>query len=239
MLYLILFAITVLAGLVQGVTGFGSCIVIMMVLPFYFPLAEAAGIAVATTLIMGVVMILRYRSHIKVREALLPSVLYIIVSSLAIHFAAQVDQAVMKKVFGVFLVLLSEFYLGFAPSGSNQKKLPLLAGALCIILSAACDGLFGIGGPLMVIYFMHRTTDLHEYLGTLQLFFLVNNVYNTAFRFYRGVLGPQHLIYILCGMAGILVGVLIAGKIVDKLRRDVLRRLIYVMIGVSGLINLL
>ena len=59
MLYLILFAITVLAGLVQGVTGFGSCIVIMMVLPFYFPLAEAAGIAVATTLIMGVVMILR------------------------------------------------------------------------------------------------------------------------------------------------------------------------------------
>ena len=124
MLYLILFAITVLAGLVQGVTGFGSCIVIMMVLPFYFPLAEAAGIAVATTLIMGIVMILRYRSHIKVREALLPSVLYIIVSSLAIHFAAQVDQAVMKKVFGVFLVLLSEFYLGFAPSGSNQKKHP-------------------------------------------------------------------------------------------------------------------
>ncbi len=239
MLYGILFAITMLAGLVQGVTGFGSCIVIMLVLPFYFPLAEAAGIAVATTLIMGIVMILRYRANIKVREALLPSLLYIIVSSLAIHFSAFVDQALMKKVFGVFLVLLSEFYLGFAPADSNQKKLPLLAGAVCIILSAACDGLFGIGGPLMVIYFMHRTTDLHEYLGTLQLFFLVNNIYNTGFRFFRGILGPQHLIFIAVGMAGILIGVLIAGKIVEKVRRDVLRKLIYVMIGISGLVNLL
>ena len=239
MLYCILFAITMLAGLVQGVTGFGSCIVIMLVLPFYFPLAEAAGIAVATTLIMGIVMILRYRTSINVREALLPSLLYIIVSSLAIHFSASVDQTLMKKVFGVFLVLLSEFYLGFVPANSNQKKLPLLAGAACIILSAACDGLFGIGGPLMVIYFMHRTTDLHEYLGTLQLFFLVNNVYNTGFRFFRGVLGPQHLIFIAVGMAGILIGVLIAGKIVEKVRRDVLRKLIYVMIGISGLVNLL
>ena len=239
MLYGILFAITMLAGLVQGVTGFGSCIVIMLVLPFYFPLAEAAGIAVATTLIMGIVMILRYRTSINVREALLPSLLYIIVSSLAIHFSASVDQTLMKKVFGVFLVLLSEFYLGFVPANSNQKKLPLLAGAACIILSAACDGLFGIGGPLMVIYFMHRTTDLHEYLGTLQLFFLVNNVYNTGFRFFRGVLGPQHLIFIAVGMAGILIGVLIAGKIVEKVRRDVLRKLIYVMIGISGLVNLL
>ncbi|MBR2263552.1 MAG: sulfite exporter TauE/SafE family protein [Firmicutes bacterium] len=239
MLYGILFAITMLAGLVQGVTGFGSCIVIMLVLPFYFPLAEAAGIAVATTLIMGVVMILRYRTSINVREALLPSLLYIIVSSLAIHFSASVDQTLMKKVFGVFLVLLSEFYLGFVPANSNQKKLPLLAGAACIILSAACDGLFGIGGPLMVIYFMHRTTDLHEYLGTLQLFFLVNNVYNTGFRFFRGVLGPQHLIFIAVGMAGILIGVLIAGKIVEKVRRDVLRKLIYVMIGIGGLVNLL
>ena len=239
MLYGILFAITMLAGLVQGVTGFGSCIVIMLVLPFYFPLAEAAGIAVATTLIMGIVMILRYRTSINVREALLPSLLYIIVSSLAIHFSASVDQTLMKKVFGVFLVLLSEFYLGFVPANSNQKKLPLLAGAVCIILSAACDGLFGIGGPLMVIYFMHRTTDLHEYLGTLQLFFLVNNVYNTGFRFFRGVLGPQHLIFIAVGMAGILIGVLIAGKIVEKVRRDVLRKLIYVMIGISGLVNLL
>ena len=160
MLYCILFAITMLAGLVQGVTGFGSCIVIMLVLPFYFPLAEAAGIAVATTLIMGIVMILRYRTSINVREALLPSLLYIIVSSLAIHFSASVDQTLMKKVFGVFLVLLSEFYLGFVPANSNQKKLPLLAALMPAVFNGIIIGLeieiFFIEGPFHFSSFLSQ-----------------------------------------------------------------------------------
>ncbi len=238
MIYLILILITFLAGLVQGVTGFGSCIVIMMVLPHYFPMAQAAGIAVATTLIMGAVMICRYRKNILVKQALIPSALYLVVSSLVIHFSTAVDPALMKKALGAFLIVLSEYYLGFARTDGDHK-MPFIVAVFCIIISAACDGLFGIGGPLMVLYFLSRTHDLHEYLGTLQLFFLVNNVYNTGFRFFKGILGPKNLIYIAVGMAGILIGTTIAGKIVDKVKTTILRKLVYCMIGLSGLVNLL
>lgn len=238
MVYIVLVVLTFLAGLVQGITGFGSCIVIMMVLPFYFPLAQAAGIAVATTLAMGVLMIFEYRKNIKIKEAILPSALYLIVSSLVIHFSTMVDQAVMKKALGVFLILLSEYYLGFGKT-DGSRKLPLIAAIFCIVVSAACDGLFGIGGPLMVIYFLSRTEGLHEYLGTLQLFFLVNNIYNTGFRFCKGILRPEHIPYILVGMIGIFIGARVAGKIVDKVKAPVLRKLVYCMIGFSGMVNLL
>jgi len=110
---------------------------------------------------------------------------------------------------------------------------------VCIIISGACDGLFGIGGPLMVLYFMSMTHSTHAYLGTIQLFFWINSLYNTAFRFYRGVLLPEHLIFIACGMIGILIGGAAAGKIVDRLNIETMRKLIYVMIGISGVINLL
>ena len=238
MIYLIIVLITSLAGLVQGVTGFGSCIVIMMVLPHYFPLAQAAGIAVSSTLIMGIIMILRYRKNILVKQALLPSVLYLMVTSLVIHYSAAMDPRIMKKALGVFLILLSEYYLGFAKSDQNHK-MPLIIAVFCIVISATCDGLFGIGGPLMVLYFLSRTKNLHEYLGTLQLFFLVNNVYNTSFRFYKGILKPEHLIFIAVGMVGIFLGTMVAGKIVDKVKTTVLRKLVYGMIGISGIINLL
>ncbi len=238
MIYAILIVLTFLAGLVQGITGFGSCIVIMMVLPHYFPMAQAAGIAVATTLVMGVTMIVQYRKSVHIKEALLPSLLYIVVSSLVIHFSTRIDPAVMKKALGVFLILLSEYYLGFAKTDRGHK-LPLIAGVFCIVVSAACDGLFGIGGPLMVIYFLSRTKTLYEYLGTLQLFFLVNNVYNTGFRFFKGILGSQHLIYIAVGMVGIFIGAMAARRIVDKVKTTVLRKLVYCMIGISGMISLL
>lgn len=238
MIYVILIVLTFLAGLVQGVTGFGSCIVIMMVLPHYFPMAQAAGIAVATTLVMGVTMIVQYRKTVLVRQALLPSVLYLIVSSLVIHFSTQIDPAVMKKALGVFLILLSEYYLGFAKQDGNHR-LPFAAAVFCIVISAACDGLFGIGGPLMVLYFLSRTASLHEYLGTLQLFFLVNNVYNTGFRFYKGILRPEHLVYIAVGFVGIFLGAMVARRIVDKVKTPVLRKIVYCMIGISGAVNLL
>ena len=37
----------VLAGIVQGITGFGSGIVIMMILPMFFALPQSAGISTA------------------------------------------------------------------------------------------------------------------------------------------------------------------------------------------------
>jgi uncharacterized membrane protein YfcA len=145
---------------------------------------------------------------------------------------------VVKKIFGVFLVLLSIYYLFISKNVSNQK-LSLGFSVVCIVISAACDALFGIGGPLMVLYFMSMTRSTHEYLGTMQLFFWVNSMYNTTFRFIRGILLPEHVIVIAVGMIGILVGGAIAGKIVDRLNADTMRKLIYVMIGVSGVVNLM
>ena len=68
---------------------------------------------------------------------------------------------------------------------------------------------------------------------------MVNSIYNTAFRFYRGILLPEHFIYIGVGLIGIISGVSLANKIVDRLNANVMRKLIYVMIGVSGVINLI
>ena len=91
----------------------------------------------------------------------------------------------------------------------------------------------------MVIYFLSITDSSHEYLGTIQMFFLFNTVYNTCFRFVRGILLMEHMSYIAIGTVAIFIGLMIANKIVDKMNADILRKLTYVMIGVSGIINLL
>ena len=238
MIYTLTATVAILAGLVQGVTGFGAGIVLMMVLPIYFALPQSAGIAAAICIILCVFMSVRYREHILWREAIIPSILYIFICTLTINFSVSADQIILKKVFGVFLLLLAAYYLFFKKSADNQK-LNLPVSLICIIVSAICDGLFGIGGPLMVLYFLNKTESPQEYLGTLQVFFLINSVYNTAFRFYSGILLPEHFSLICAGFAGIVFGVFIAGKIVDKLNPEVIRKLTYAMIGVSGIANLI
>lgn len=228
---------TAAAGVIQGITGFGCGIVMMMVFPMMFALPQSAGCSTAIAVFLSLSMVITYRKHIRFEKIIPPAVLYIAVCSASIYCSTMFDQNVMKKVFGVFLLLLSVYYL-FVQKNTDRKKLSLPVSVLCIVVSAVCDGLFGIGGPLMVLYFLAQTHNTHEYLGTIQTFFLINSVYNTVFRVINGILTVSHIAVIFTGVIGIVIGGMIGNRIVDKLDGIMVRKLTYIMIGISGLINL-
>ena len=233
---IIVACIAFLGGIVQGVTGFGAGIVMMMVLPVFFLIPQAAGISSTIGLMLNSLMAYRYRKSINLKKAIIPSTLFLVVSSCSAYFAMYVNQVLIKKIFGAFLIALSIYFIFF----SNKEKQPLnlIASLFCIICSGLSDGLFGIGGPLMVLYFLNQTEGTEEYLGTIQTFFLVNSIYMAIFRFVNGIIGANHLLPIACGMAGIALGQLVASKIVNRLDGQMLRKVTYVMIGISGIINL-
>lgn len=238
MVYISVLGATLLAGIVQGTVGFGGGIITMLIFPYFFGITVGAGITSALGIALCSMMAIRYRKELVVKMAILPAILYNIVCGFVIRYSVMVDPAVIKKIFGVFLVVLACYYL-FISKSVQDRKLTLGVSIVCIVISATCDSLFGIGGPLMVLYFMSMTTKTHEYLGTIQLFFFTNSVCNTTMRFMNGILRPEHLIYILCGVVGVLAGGVLAGKIVDRLNIMMMRKLIYVMIGVSGVLNLI
>lgn len=237
MMYAVIGLIALCGGILQGVTGFGAGIVMMMVLPSLFPLNQAAGVSCAIAIVLSLSMFWRYRRYIQIKKVIWPAVLYVAVSSISIIFSTMVNQAMMKKVFGVFLILLSAYYLFF--NKSQAKELNLLVSVIFIAVFGACDGLFGIGGPLMVLFFLGQTYSKEEYLGSIQTVFLVNLVYGTMMRMANHILTPWHLPYIGIGMACILVGLAAANKIVDRLDGEKIKKITYVVIGISGIMNVL
>lgn len=238
MIYATLTIVACIAGLVQGVTGFGAGIIIMMALPYFLSIPQSAGITGAVSIVLCVMMVIRYYEDIKISKVILPAILYMTVCSFAISFSTMVNQALLKKALGAFLVMLAIYYLFFNKSNDN-KELSLLVKIGCIVISAVCDAFFGIGGPLMVLYYMSMTSSTREFLGTLQVFFLINATYNTILRFFKGILSITQLPLIGIGAIGIIAGVLVANKIVDKLDEQLIKKLTYVMIGISGIINLI
>ena len=237
MTYGIIGLIALCAGILQGVTGFGAGIIMMMVLPIFFPLNQAAGISCAIAIVLSFSMFVRYRTHIHIKKVVWPAFLYVAVSSCSIIFSTMVDQDAMKKVFGIFLVILSVYYLFF--NKSQKKELGIVISVIFIAISGACDGLFGIGGPLMVLFFLSRTESKEEYLGSIQGVFLVNLIYGTMMRMMNHILTPVHLPYIVTGMVCILTGLMFANKIVDRLDGEKIKKITYLVIGISGILNVL
>ncbi len=230
-------ATSILAGLLQGTTGFGVGIALMMVIPLFFSVAESAAIVSVAGLIPNLLLVLRYRKALTVRKVLLPALLYIVACNITIVLSLSIDQQIIKKVFGVFLLILATYYLFFNRT-EKRRKISIPLAAAFITISGVCDGLFAIGGPLMVVYYLSITESIEEYIGDIQLFFLLGLPFSIAMRLSSGLLGVQHVGAVIVCVAGLVFGMTIAKRIVGNVNDGLIRRFIYAMIAVSGVINL-
>ena len=224
-----------LAGVIQGVTGFGAGIVMMSILPYVTELTSAAAMTALISIVLTSLMVWRYRASLNLKVALLPTLFYIAGSTLAIRTVQGIDITMLKLVFGVFLIALA-LYFAFAKSVSLAPNLVTMF--VCGFVSGLCDGFFSVGGPLMVLFFMAVTTTREEYLANLQVVFLVVAAYNTVLRAATGLFTADLVAPSLAGMAGIFLGLQLANRIADRIDDALVRNLTYLLIGVSGVITL-
>ena len=225
------------AGVIQSVTGFGSGIFMMLFYPYFFPILSASALSSSISLVSNVALTWRYRKQCEWKLTLFPAIVYIATSSAAILFAPYLPTETLKRVFGGFLVILSIYFL--TVSGKIKIKANLVSATICGALSGVVGGLFGIGGPPMVIFFLAALDDKEKYLGTIQFFFLVTSLYTFIFRIINGIYGIDLIPFSLIGIVGILVGKAIGTRIIDKINADTMKKLVYAFLGFSGLTNLM
>lgn len=223
-------------GFVQGLTGFGAAILMMAFLPLYFGVLESSAIVGMVTLVLSLAMVWVHRKHINIKLTLLPALIYITTSTLSILYAQQLQSAMLSIIFGLFLIALSLYFLFAEPDGFALNK---HTSFLFIAISGVTNGLFGIGGPLMVIYYLSKIKNKREYLGTIQFFFTIGSILSAAVRFSTGILVGEHLPLILIGIIAILVGLTLANRVIENIQPEKLRRFIYLFIGLSGVYNII
>lgn len=150
---IMLFALV--AGFVQGIIGFGFGIVVMMIYPYLIGMTQAVSVSQCLALFLNLAMAVKYRKHIQWKLLLMPWAIYFPVYFVALTFVKGVDMDGQKPLLGVFLVLLSIYFMRFSNKVSIRPT-PLTA-SLCSGLAAVIDAAFGIGGPPMVLYFLSVT----------------------------------------------------------------------------------
>ena len=235
MVWFAVFLSAALAGLVQSVTGFGGAVMMMLVLPSFFSIPVASSIASAVCLGLNLVLLLKFRSHLDWKLWLLPTVPYLITSTLAIHMVGQLDLRLLGAAFGGFLVLLSAYFLVFARhlSVAPGLKTALLCGGAAGITS----GLFGIGGPLLTLYFLPASGSKERYTANLQCAFFLPNLLNLFSRIQCGSTTADQLPLILFAFLAINGGKHFGLRILQYLDADRIRLLVYSFVGLSGVIT--
>ena len=145
MIWAVVAGASLIAGIIQTVTGFGSVVFLMMVLPFYFDMIDAPTLAIVTNQLFCMALCWKYRKYIRWRLALPPTLAFGAANLLTLPFVNGLDLHVLARVFAVFLMALAVYFLVVARRMCIRAPKPA-AGVVCGALCGVSAGLFAIGG---------------------------------------------------------------------------------------------
>lgn len=221
------------ASFVQRVSGFGLGIFAMLFLPYLLPTPVAsATVSCLFSCGTSTYNAIKYRKNVPYKTVLPLLISAMIIIPVAVAFSAAVPDRIFEILLGAILILLSAYFLFF---DSKIKFTPsILKGTLCGALGGALNGLFSTGGPPVVLYMTHATSDNKAYFAGIQFYFAITNIYATVMRAINGLVTLELLVYSAIGMLGCLVGDLLGRMVFDKLDGKKLKLIIYIGMIVSG-----
>ena len=218
----------------QRVTGFGFGIIVMTMFPYLLPsYGEATALSGLLAVVTAMLPALRTIKEVPWKKLIPILLTFLVVSFFAVHVVTKVDSADLKHVLGGVLIVISLYFFFLNDRIRIRPTVPLQVGLGS--LSGVMGGLFAMQGPPAVIYFMSTASDKREYIALTQWYFFSGNLMMSLFRARAGLVTPSVLEGWIVSVPAVLGGLWIGAKLFDKIRIEVLRKTVYVFLGLSGI----
>ena len=232
--FLYILILTVAASFIQRVSGFGFGIFVMMFFPFILPSygesITLSGLLAGTTALL---IALRNIKHIRWDVMWVIVLFNVAVSWIAIEYMASIGNETLKRCLGVMLVLISLYFM-FCDGKIKMLLASRTAQAVVGAISGFMGGVFAMPGPPVVLYTIVAISDKRQYIATLQAFSVVFNIFYTLFRARVGFFTESTLDYWCVGLLGLVSGAWLGSRCFESISRDTLKRIVYIMMMVSG-----
>ena len=232
----LIFLLTIVASFIQRVSGFGFGIFVMMFFPFFLPSygesVMLSGLLAGSTALMIAVKNWKY---IRWRMMWIVTFFNVLFSFIATEYMLSLSNDVLKQYLGVVLTLIALYFLfGEGRMGRIFKSKP--AQITIGSVSGVMGGMFAMPGPPVVLYCISTLEDKKEYVATLQAFSVVFNSFYTIFRFNAGFYSENTWLWWVMGIGGAVIGSLLGSRCFELISNQTLKRIVYVMMIVSGMI---
>jgi hypothetical protein len=222
--HLLVACIFVLAGMIQGLSGFGSVLLAMPLLTLFLDVKTAVPLCILAGLGITGYLCLRLRAHLDLRK-IGPMLLGVVpgVAAGAV-FLKRADPRAVELLLGLMLTAFALYGLRGKPLAVRLgRRWGLLAG----FLSGAIGAAVSAGGPPVIVYVHLTGWGRDEIKATLSGFFLAGGALIAVAHALGGLTTATVLGYALTALpavvAGVAVGLAWAARLADaSMRRAVL-----------------
>jgi len=227
--------IFLIAGVVQGLTGFGAGLLAIPLLCLIMDVKLAVSVCIVSTLAISTTMaydLRRYLDYRKILPLLLGSLPGSVVGTLLLK---GVDPLLIKTLLGLLLIGVSGFNLAFKPRPVNPK---VGWGYAAGFLSGAINATVAAGGPPAIIYTTLHDWKKEEIKATLTGFFMLNGYFTASVHAGNGMIGKDALGYFAVTLPFVLAGTALGSRITGRINRRLYLQIVYGLLTALGVLML-
>lgn len=225
--------VTLLGSFIQSSSGFGYAIICMSFLPMIMPFVTASVLEVLTAFFMVAYLAFRLWRHIDWNLLLPPLLASSVFSFLGVSTLMSLSDIVLKRLLGAALLALAFYFVALYKR--FRMKGSLVSGIAAGVIGGFMGGLFNIGGPPMVAYFLSASDDKQRYNATLQAFFFSNTILISLIHLFRGNVTPAMLPLGLAALGGTAAGTFSGFLLFKKLSLPGIRKFVWLFMAIAGL----
>lgn len=235
---ILIFILSLAGAFVLRVCGFGFGVFTMAWLPYLLPsYGEATTLSGILAMSGSIFVTWKYWRLIDWHKLLPILIVFIISSCASIHFVSVADDHLLKKILGVMLIVASLWFLVI--SKHVKVKPTLTIQIITGTISGIMGGLFAMHGPAAVLYFLACSKDKNEYVVLTMSYLLIGNIMMLGFRIHNGFLTPAVGWAFLYGIIAVALGTWIGNKVFNRLSTDIVKKISYAYIAISGILSLI
>ena len=221
-----------LSGFVQGVSGFGSGMVLMALLPALWDVRECVVLSALFSLVLNSGLTWYLRRDCEAREVVPIALGGLAGVPIGVAFLAHVDGTLVTRVLGGVLIVFGLWQLrgGASSSVSCTIRWAPIAG----LLSGVTAGAYNVGAPALLVYGEGRDWQRDAYRANLQASFLAMGIFLVVNLVSVGLIDEVALHrFALLAPAGALGG-FVGARMATKIPQRQFRRLVLILVVCMG-----
>ncbi len=221
------------AYMVFAISGFGSALVAIPLLSLFLPVQFVVPMAVLNDFMASLTVATRERAHVDWKESLIVFPPLLVGISVGVWLLGDLSPRSVQMALGVFVVAAAIYnLLGIGSQHAISRWWSLPTG----LFGGALGALFGIAGPLWVLYFSGRIKDDKSRLrATMSATFVATTSLRIAMYMVSGLMLQDNLLWLAAaGLPAMLAGLYVGNKVHARISVRAMARFITGLLCVTG-----
>ena len=224
--------IVLIAGFLQGLTGFGFALISVPFLVKIITLKEAVPIVVVLSLCTNVAIIINCIKEIKIKKIWLLIITSIIFAPLGTYSLIYFNSNYLKLFFGIIIIVFSILLILDKSFAIKNERIGYgLTGSL----SGYLNGSLSLSGPPVVLFLSNQGMSKNAFRANITFYSIILNSITIVTYLKNGLLNETFLEKIIYFLPAMLLGVLIGIKLSKKIDEKLFKKVVLILLLISGL----